>query len=147
VVESVRLADLLVSLSRLGDLGFGLPAGTAVRSCVVSVRLARSLGLSEDEARAAFYTALLGHVGSLGFAHETAKLFGDEFVAARAAGRTDQASSRDVLVTFLPALTRGRSPLERARLAFGVLTQGARWGSAFTTTACELGRGAPAGPG
>lgn len=45
-----------------------------------------------------------------------------------------------LFATFLPALTRGRPPLERARITFAVLTNGARWGDDFTVTACELDR-------
>jgi HD-GYP domain-containing protein (c-di-GMP phosphodiesterase class II) len=43
-------------------------------------RLARSLELPDDDVRAACYTALLHHVGCPGYAHETARLFGDELV-------------------------------------------------------------------
>jgi HD-GYP domain-containing protein (c-di-GMP phosphodiesterase class II) len=42
--------------------------------------LARSLDLPDDDVRAAFYTALLHHVGCTGSAHEAARLFGDELV-------------------------------------------------------------------
>jgi len=137
---AVRLADLLAGLSRLADLGFGLRTGAALRSCALATRLARSLDLPPSDVQAAFYTALLHHVGCAGYAHETARLFGDELVVNRAAGRTDAASSRDTLVTFLPALTRGRPPLERIRLVLTAVTKGAAWGDEFTTTACELGR-------
>jgi len=82
----VRLADLLAGLSRLADLGFGLQAGEALRSCALATRLARSLDLPDDDVRAAFYTALLHHVGCTGYAHETARLFGDELVLNAAAG-------------------------------------------------------------
>ena len=136
----MRLADLLVGLSRVADLGFGLPMGAAARSCVLATRLARSCGLPAAEVRAAFYTALLHHVGCAGYARETARLFGDELAANMAAGRTDAASARDVFATFLPALTHGRPALERARLAFIAVTKGGRWGDQFTITACELGR-------
>jgi len=51
----VRLADLLAGLSRLADLGFGLQAGEALRSCALATRLAQSLDLPEDDVRAAFY--------------------------------------------------------------------------------------------
>lgn len=97
---AVRLADLLAGLSRLADLGFGLPAGEALRSCALATRLARSLELPDDDARAAFYTALLHHVGCTGYAHETARLFGDELVLNVAAGRTNPADRRDVFATF-----------------------------------------------
>ena len=139
-VVAVRLADLLAGLSRLADLGFGLPTGTALRSCVLATRLARSLDLPESEVQAAYYTSLLHHVGCVGYAHETARLLGDELVVNEAAGRTDAASLQDLFATFLPALTSGRPGLERARLVLSALARGSRWGDEFTATACELGR-------
>ena len=57
-----------------------------------------------------------------------------------AAARTDPASLRDLVATFLPTLTQGRAPLDRARLRLTALTKGDRWGSEFTTTSCEVGR-------
>lgn len=135
-----RLADLLAGLSRVADLGFGLEAGTAQRSSVLATVLARSLGLPDDEVRAAYYTALLHHIGCVGYAHETAMLFQDELVANRAAGRTDAGSALAVVGTFLPILTRGRPPWARLRLLANALTRGSDWGRDFTETACELGR-------
>jgi len=134
----VRLADLLAGLSRLADLGFGLRAGEALRSCALATGLARSLDLPDDDVRAAFYTALLHHVGCTGYAHETARVFGDEFVLNVAAGRENQADPRDVLATFLPMLTHGRPPLERARLVLTAITRGKGFGEAYTTAACEV---------
>jgi HD-GYP domain-containing protein (c-di-GMP phosphodiesterase class II) len=138
----MRLADLLAGLSRAADLGFGLQAGESLRSCALAVRLARSLDLPDGDVQAAFYTALLHHVGCTGYAHETARIFGDELVLNVAAGRTDVADARDTFVTFLPELTRGRRPLERAVLAFTAVTRGSRFGDAYTTAACEVGRAA-----
>ena len=138
----VRLADLLAGLSRLADLGFGLQAGEALRSCALASRLARSLELPDGEVRAAFYTALLHHVGCVGYAHETARLFGDELAVSVAAGRTNSVDRRDVFATFLPLLTAGRPPLERARLVLTALARGDRFGTDFTTAACEVGRDA-----
>jgi hypothetical protein len=137
---AVGLADLLVGMSRLADLGFGLPAGAALRSCALGTRLARTLDLPDEDVQATFYTALLHHVGCAGYAHETAQLFGDELVANMAAARTDPASLRDMVATFLPTLTQGRPPIDRARLTLAALTKGDRWGSEFTTTSCEVGR-------
>jgi HD-GYP domain-containing protein (c-di-GMP phosphodiesterase class II)/DNA-binding CsgD family transcriptional regulator len=137
---AARLADLLAGLSRLGDLGFGLPIGTALRSCVLATRLAESLDLSPDDVRTTYYSALLHHVGCVGFASETARLFGDEIMANTAAGRTDASSAADLFTTFLPTLIRGRVPLERLRLIVAALTKGGQWGDEFTTAACEVGR-------
>jgi DNA-binding CsgD family transcriptional regulator len=107
---AVRLAGLLAGLSRLADLGFGLQAGEALRSCALATRFARSLDLPDDDVRAAFYTAPLHHVGCTGYAHETARLFGDELVLNVAAGRSNPADPRDLFTTFLPLLTGGRRP-------------------------------------
>ena len=138
----VRLADLLAGLSRLADLGFGLQAGEALRSCALATGLARSLDLPDDDVRAAFYTALLHHVGCTGYAHETARLFGDELVLNAAAGRSHPADPRDMFRSFLPTLTQGRPPLERARLALATFTRGGRFATAYTVAACEVGRDA-----
>ena len=136
----MRLADLLSGLSRLADLGFGLPIGTGLRSAVMSIRLAQEIDLPDDQARVALYTALLHHVGCVGYSHETARLLGDEFVANRAAARTDAASTSDALRTFLPGVVRGSPLRAKARLALTALIRGAGWGDAFTATACEVGR-------
>ncbi|MFP5416244.1 MAG: HD domain-containing phosphohydrolase [Actinomycetes bacterium] len=134
-----RLADPLAGLSRFADLGFGLPAGTSLRSAVVAVRLARALGGTETDAAAAFWTALLQHVGCVAYAHESAQLFGDDLAANAAISRTNLLSIRDFAVTFLPRVTAGRPPAERVRLALVALTRGGAWGEAFGAAACEVG--------
>ena len=139
-MAEVRLADLLAGLSRLADLGFGLEMDTALRSCALAARLARSLDLPDSDVQAAFYTAFLHHVGCVGYARETAQLFGDELRVNAAAGRTDTASPGDLIGTFLPTLIRGRPVGERIRLVMAAITQGRRWGDEFTNAACEVGR-------
>ncbi len=83
---AMRLADLLAGLSRLADLGFGLHAGEALRSWRPRHR-AWSLDMPSGDPRAAYYTAPLHHVGCTGYAHETARIFGDELVMSVAPGR------------------------------------------------------------
>lgn len=138
----MRLVDLLAGLSRVADLGFGLPVGSGARSAVVATRLAESLGLPPDEVRTCLYSALLHHVGCVGYAHETARLFEDELATNRAAARTDHASIPDFLTTFLPVLVEGRPTLDRMRLVATALVAGGRWSDAFTTSACEVARDA-----
>jgi HD-GYP domain-containing protein (c-di-GMP phosphodiesterase class II) len=137
---SLRLADLLASLSLVADLGFGLPPEQAMRSCLVSTALARRLGLAEREVAEVFYTALLEHIGCSGFAHETAARYGDELVVNAAAARTNTADPRDVFATFIPAVTRGRGPLGRARAVLAEVVGGERFGRLFVTSTCEVGR-------
>ena len=138
----MRLVDLVAGVSRLADLGFGLPAGTSLRSSALAVTLARSLALSDEDVRAGLYTGLLLHAGCVGFAHETARLFGDEFVAQMAAERADRSDARDVATTLVPRLMDGRPAWEKIRLVVTAATRGHRQGQAFDTASCEVGRSA-----
>jgi HD-GYP domain-containing protein (c-di-GMP phosphodiesterase class II) len=137
---TVRLADPLLGLSSMADLGFALPQGESLRACVLATALARRCDLPDEEVRAVYYTALLQHLGCTGFAHETAQRFGDELAVNAALSRTNLASMRDVVTTFLPALTSGHPVAVRARLALTALTAGSRFGAQFTAATCEVGR-------
>jgi DNA-binding CsgD family transcriptional regulator len=134
-----RLADVLAGLSRFADLGFGLPPGTSLRSGILAARLADAVDAPTSVAVCAFWTALLQHVGCVGYAHESARLFGDDLVVNAAAGRTDPASPSSLVTTFLPVLTAGRPTPQRIRLALSVVVHVAGWGAAYTTAACEVG--------
>ena len=138
----LRLIDLLAGLSRVADAGFGLPPGEALRSSALAALLGRSAGYSDDDLRAGMYSALLLHLGCIGYSHETARLFGDELVSNGAVARTNVADPRDVLTSYLPALVRGRPAIERIRLGVNVVARGKRFGKAYETTACEIGRDA-----
>lgn len=136
-----RLLDLLGGLSRLADLGFGLHAGESVRSAALVALLCDDLGLSADDMRAGLYTALLHHVGCTGFAHETARVYGDELAMNRAAARTDLGDvPRDVFATFIPTFTEGLPLTERARLGVTAVAKGRKVGAAYTVATCEAGR-------
>ena len=100
---TLRLADLLGGLSMVADLGFGLPPGTAVRSCLVAAALARRMDLDDDDVRDSFYTALLMHVGCVAVAHEAAAAFGDDIALNRAVARTNIADRDDVAATCCPS--------------------------------------------
>ena len=82
----VRLAELLAALSLATDLGMGQPSGHAVQTCVLSVRLARDLGLPDDQVSDVFYVALLRYLGCTADASEVARLSGDEIGLAVAVG-------------------------------------------------------------
>lgn len=138
----MRLVDLLAGLSRLADLGFGLQAGDSVRSAALATVVGRSLDLPEVDVRAAMYTALLLHVGCVGYAHESTRVFGDEFVMNLAAERTNLADARDIARTLVPAMMRGRGRWDRLRLAVTAASRGPALGRAYDTVTCEVGRDA-----
>jgi HD-GYP domain-containing protein (c-di-GMP phosphodiesterase class II) len=140
LVLVLRLADLLGGLSRTADLGFGLPAGEALRSAALGALLGQSLGLSDDERRAVLYCSLLLHLGCIGHSHEAADFFGDDVAANAAIARTNVADPKDIVTTFLPPLLRGRPPLTQLKVGARALAKGKQFGLAYETAACEVGR-------
>ena len=74
----VRLAELVAALSLGVDLGFGQPMEHVLRQSMISLRLAETLGLGEDDRSVVYYTALMVNVGCHSDAHEQAKWFGDD---------------------------------------------------------------------
>lgn len=136
----LRLADLLAGLSMVADMGYSLPVGHAMRSCLIGVELARNFGLEEQEIADTFYTSMLVHVGCLGFSHEMSAAFGDELNANRAGARTNFSDPRDIFVTLIPETTRGLTPPARLRAATFIVTKGRELGRRYDTTVCEVAR-------
>lgn len=74
----LRLAELMASLSLAIDLGVGQPMEWVLRYCLVGVRLAEILGLSEAEQSDVYYLAMLRHIGCSYTASADAYILGDE---------------------------------------------------------------------
>jgi putative nucleotidyltransferase with HDIG domain len=72
----IRLSEILSALSLSLDLTQGQPAGHAMRSGLIGMRLANVLGLSSADRRALFYALLLKDVGCSSNAAKMAYLFG-----------------------------------------------------------------------
>ncbi len=136
----LRLADLLAGLSTVADMGYGLPQGHALRSCLIGVGLARRLGLPEPEVADTFYASMLVHVGCVGFSHEMYAAFGDEMAANRAGAKTNFADPKDIFATLIPETMRGLPPSARVGAAAFILTHGRALGRRYDTTVCEVGR-------
>jgi HD-GYP domain-containing protein (c-di-GMP phosphodiesterase class II) len=79
--DSIRLIELVGSLSLVIDLGLGQPLEHALRSALIAARIGELLGLSTEERSAAFYVSLLRFVGCTAAAHDMAEVLGDEIAA------------------------------------------------------------------
>jgi len=75
---SLRLAELVATLSLGTDLGLGQPMEHMIRACLIALRLGESFGLSEAERQTVYYSGLLAWVGCHTDAYEQAKWFGDD---------------------------------------------------------------------
>jgi response regulator RpfG family c-di-GMP phosphodiesterase len=60
-----RTADLLIELAPTLDASAGQPAGHAVRTCYLAMRLAEALSISDRDRLGLFYAALLHDAGSV----------------------------------------------------------------------------------
>jgi HD-GYP domain-containing protein (c-di-GMP phosphodiesterase class II) len=140
MTATLRLADLLGGLSMVADLGYGLPMGHAMRSCLIGVALARELGLTESQVADVFYTSLLAHVGCVAFSHEMAAAFGDELSANRAGAKTNFADPKDIFATLIPETARGLGPPARVKATAFILTRGRVLGKRYDATVCEVAR-------
>ena len=96
-----------------------------LRQCLISLRIAESLGLDEQERADVYYTALLINVGCHSDAHEQAKWFGDDF-ASKAIKFDHEPRSLRMAVTGLSYLGRGHPPLHRFRLGLEFVLSGRR---------------------
>jgi hypothetical protein len=131
----IRIADPLIGLSSIGDLGRGLPVGQAGRTCFIACRLARTVGADDSVVRDVFYTALMQHVGCVAHAHDSMPLDQGRTVEVNAAvDRTDFSRPTDVFRTLLAEVSQGAGVVGRARL----LIPAARMGPVFLRTSCEV---------
>lgn len=109
----MALGELLGALSLATDLAAGLPLETSLRTCVLATRLARRVGVAElDEVRT---TTLLRHLGCTAFAHEAARLGGDDHDLLTTYAGVDRTSRGAVVGRTVTHLAR-EAPLGR-RLA------------------------------
>jgi HD-GYP domain-containing protein (c-di-GMP phosphodiesterase class II) len=138
--DRLRLADLLGGLSVVSDLGYRLPAETALRSCLLGTDLARRLALDETEVADVFYASLLFHVGCVAYSHETHAQFGDDLAVNRAVVETDLTDLGDIFTTLIPHSTRGLPPAARIKGAVRMAARGRAFGKAHNQASCEVAR-------
>ena len=119
----VRLAELVAALSLGIDLGFGQPMEHVLRQSMISMRLAETVGLGEDERSVTYYTALLVNVGCHTDAHEQAKWFGDD-IALKANKYEYELGSMRGALAMMRQLGSGNSPLHRFRIGMEFAVSG-----------------------
>ncbi|MEO8250900.1 MAG: HD domain-containing phosphohydrolase [Chloroflexota bacterium] len=69
--HATRMADLLLDMAPTLDSLAGHPAGHAMRTCYLAMRLAEAMSIGDRDRLALFYAALLHDVGSLSDADPT----------------------------------------------------------------------------
>jgi HD-GYP domain-containing protein (c-di-GMP phosphodiesterase class II) len=121
----IRLAELVASLSLGIDLGFGQPMEHVLRQCLIALKLAERMGLSEEARAVVYYTALLIDLGCHTDAHEQAKWFGDDIAVKAMKYDHDMRSMRGA-ASAMRQLGAGQPPLHRFRIGLEYAVSGHR---------------------
>src|SRR3954447_1496236 len=103
---AVRRADFLMALAYATDLATGHSRDFALRSCVLAMRFAETLGLDTDQRRAVYHQALLRYIGCDADTPLLASAFGDEIALRQDLSLIDMADKSAIGATILRALTR-----------------------------------------
>ncbi len=139
--SSLRLAELVASLSLATDLGTGQPMEHALRVCLLAVELGSELGMDEQELADVYYIALLRAIGCVSDAHLVAARFGDELLANAQISLIDSARPGDVLDLLLRHVGAGKPALRRARMIASALAAGPGERNEIITAHCEVAEG------
>jgi HD-GYP domain-containing protein (c-di-GMP phosphodiesterase class II) len=122
---TVRLSDLVATLSLVSDLGMGRPMERVLRQTVITLRLAEAAGVAEPARAAAYYTSLLTWVGCAADTSDLAELFGDE-TRLYADSHDDDLAGVTMAAFVARHLGNGSSGLRRAGMVGRFLLTGGR---------------------
>src|SRR5947209_13860287 len=112
--RGLRLAELLATVSLATDLAHDVPAESALRDALLSVRLARLAGWGDEEASDAYYLALLYHVGCTGAVAQQSRL-GDDIAVRHWMSEVDYSKPAEVAQAAMTRLARQWGPADWAR--------------------------------
>src|SRR5262249_7528417 len=116
VVATLRLSSVLSGLSYALDLTEGHPRGHAAGSCLIGMRVAQALGLSEGDRAHLFYALLLKDAGCSSNSARVFQLFGgDDQAAKRGVWLRDWRKLREQLAYVLDYAEPNGRLLERVR--------------------------------
>jgi HD-GYP domain-containing protein (c-di-GMP phosphodiesterase class II)/DNA-binding CsgD family transcriptional regulator len=140
-----RTLELLGGLSLVTDLGTGSPLEESLKRCLVAARLAKIIGSSDAEISDVLYTALLQHLGCTAYAHEVARVWGDDVVTTRVSFLSSSGEPLDIWRIWIPEMANATGRSKARVLATTVVT--ARRLEAGLAASCEVARGASHGLG
>ena len=132
----MRIGELLGALSLATDLAAGIPLETSLRTCVLATRIARILGITTRGALAEVRTTtLLRHLGCTAYAHEAARLGGDDHDLLNAYAGVDLNRRTKVVGRTMTQLAR-EAPLGRRLAAMARVMTHPGAGAALVSAQC-----------
>lgn len=135
----VPVVEVLAALSLTTDLASGVPFEKGLATCAVATSFASALGVSVDERRDVFHTALLRAVGCTSYASENAALFDDD-TAFQAALKALDPGDPDVFAAQLARFGAWSGPDAQPVLARRFLDVVPTEAPRATAASCEVSR-------
>ena len=136
----VRLSEVLAALSHALDITEGQPRGHAERTCLISMRVARRLGLDESTQSSLFHAALLKDAGCSSNAAKVAALYGtDDADAKRDRKVTNHLNPGESLRHLYRSTAPGKGPIAKARHLKLLVEHGSAGSRGLTELRCERG--------
>jgi HD-GYP domain-containing protein (c-di-GMP phosphodiesterase class II)/DNA-binding CsgD family transcriptional regulator len=141
-----RTLELLGGLSLVTDIGTGSPLEESLKRCLVAARLSKIIGCTNEEVSDVLYTALLQHLGCTAYAHEVARVWGDDVVTTRVSFLSSSGELSDMWRVWIPGMAEatGRS---KARVLSTTVVTARRMDVEGPAATCEVARGASQGLG
>lgn len=112
---SVRLAEVVASLSLATDLATGQALEHGLRRALLAVWLGQDLGLSDEELSTVYYVALLGAVGCTIEGAALSSFVKDEIAFGEQLVLVDRTRPAEVATFFLGKIGEGDPPLRRVK--------------------------------
>lgn len=103
---SIRRADFMMVLAYASDLATGHSRDFALRSCVLAMRIADRVGLSEQDRRNAYHQSMLRYVGCNADTYIMSAAFGDEIALREELVGLDMGNRAELGKVFVQAFKR-----------------------------------------
>jgi HD-GYP domain-containing protein (c-di-GMP phosphodiesterase class II) len=140
VTRPVRLSEVLAGLSYALDLTEGQREGHAARSCLIGMRLADVVGLSQDDRSSLFYALLMKDLGCSSNAARFAALFAaDDHDVKNAIKTIDWTRASEAFRLVTRSVAPGAFWLTRVWQTMAVLARGPEGARGVVRTRCERG--------
>lgn len=136
--SSVRLAELVASLSLATDLGMGQPMEHALRTCLLALRCGEALGLGAAQLTEVYWLALLRRIGCTSDAHQLGRIFGDDLAAHARVFTHDLDRPAVVARDMLRNAGAGGTPRERVGAIATALAAGPGMPRVLFHGSCEV---------
>jgi HD-GYP domain-containing protein (c-di-GMP phosphodiesterase class II) len=139
VDRSVRIAELVTTLSYAADLGLGQPMEHCMRQTVIALRMADLVGADDRDRAATYYLGLLMNTYCHADAAEQAKWFGDDIsIKGEGVELLDMSTARMISFLLRKVASHGTG-LERVKRIATLPGSGHREMMAFLKTHSTLG--------